>query len=122
MPITGFTRGQLIASLLQEVTVAQASFQAAQLNAWRGVAPAAAVPNIEYLAGLDEVELLLHMKPVRKPWPGRLADWILGRSETGEPRYSLTAGDDPEAMPLTIRVARGSMGYQATTEPADGKG
>ncbi|HZX31702.1 MAG TPA: hypothetical protein VFF03_10145 [Rhodocyclaceae bacterium] len=122
MPTTGFTRSQLVASLLQEVTVAQASFQAAQLNAWRGVAPGAAVPNIEYLAGLDQVELQLNIKPFRKPWPARLADWILGRSETGEPRYRLTAVDDPEAMPLTIRVTRGSMGYQATTEPSDAKG
>lgn len=115
-----FTQSQLIADLLQEVTTAQASFQAAQLHAWRGVAPDAALPNIEYLAGVEEIELQLNLKPYRKPWLERATDWLLGRRQAGEQQYCLAAATDPEAIPLKLRVARGMEGYEATTDSDKG--
>lgn len=105
-----FTREQLIASLLLEVTKAQAGFQTAQLAAWRQLAPEAALPGHDRLGALNEIELQLRIKPYLAPWPRRLYRWLTGQTAATE--YQLALSHDPAAMTLTLRAGRNDNTYR----------
>lgn len=113
-----FTRQQLIGSLLEEVSKAQASFQAAQLDAWRQLAPEAAQPGAQALFAVNEIELQLSIKPYTAPWPIRLYRWLRSEIETGEPTYLLAGSRDPMAISLRLRVDKNGNGYRLETNEA----
>lgn len=112
---TGFTRQQLLDSLLQEVTRAQASFQAAQLSAWRELAPGAALPGMAEIAALQQLEMRLAIKPYRPRWYVRLYRTLTGQQETGDPQYLLASSVDRETLLLTLRIGKGNDGFTAET-------
>lgn len=111
-----FSREQLIASLLQELTKAQAGFQAAQLAAWRELAPGAALPAAEHLAAIQEIKLQLQLAPYVVPWPQRLYRWLRGSRANGPTQYRFATPEDSQPITLTLRAGRGSDGYRIASE------
>lgn len=117
-----FSREQLIASLLQELTKAQAGFQAAQLAAWHELAPGATPPTVEHLAAIQDIELQLQLAPYVDPWPQRFYRWLRGCQESGAMQYRLATPEDHQPITLTLRAARGSDGYRIASETPSSPG
>ena len=124
-----FTRQQLLASLLNEVTQAQASFQACQLAAWCELAPESAQPSHEQLGKLSRVELELNIKPYRPRWYVRWYHYLMEDDSIVKPpveqEYVFTSSSDPECIRLKLLINNSEGNYaqegDEALEPTEAK-